>query len=147
MPLVRSLAGLVGAQAALRGRFDEVRRTLERGELVACRVALADFHARLRRWTEAEEGALLPAVLRAGVAGRDPRRELRLEWMQLTELSRYLLAQVVEGAPASDLAGLMVNLDRRLTAHEAQLDRFYFPAAVAGLTAEEWQRLEMGAPG
>ncbi len=89
-PVGTSLEGLKAAQQALRGRFDDFRRALERRDEEAYRLGLTDFHACLRRWTEAEEKALLPAILRAGILGRDPQRELRLEWVQLRELTRYL---------------------------------------------------------
>jgi len=141
-----SLEGLVAAQGSLRSRFDDFRHALERRDEEAYRVALADFHACLRRWTEAEESALLPAVLRAGLPGREPGRELRLEWVQVRELTRYLLSQVSERARLSDLLGFTENLARRLAAHESEMETVYYPAAAASLTPEEWARLEGAAP-
>ena len=126
-----SLEGLVAAQGSLRSRFDDFRHALERRDEEAYRVALADFHACLRRWTEAEESALLPAVLRAGLPGREPGRELRLEWVQVRELTRYLLSQVSERARLSDLLGFTENLARRLAAHESEMETVYYPAAAA----------------
>ncbi len=140
------VATLLSAQRAIRSRFQEFRGALDRRDEEAYRVALADFHACLRRWTEAEERALLPAVLRAGLAGRDPRRELSLEWVQLRELTRYLLDQVLGRAPLSDILGLADNLDRRLGAHENEAENVYYPAAARGLTAEEWEILRGAAP-
>ncbi len=109
-------------------------------------MALTDFHQCLRRWTEAEEAALLPAVLRADVAGRDPRRELRLEWVQLRELTRYLLSQVNDRAPIGDILGFVENLERRLRAHESEMESVYYPAAAPFLTSEEWRILADSAP-
>ena len=140
------MRGLLEAQGALRDRFDDFRRALYRRDEEAYRVALTDFHGCLRRWTEAEERALLPAVLRAGVPGRDPRRELRLEWVQLRELTRYLLSQVHERATVADLLGFTENLARRLTAHESEMESVYCPAAATELTPDEWKVLQEAAP-
>jgi len=141
-----SLEGLIEAQRALRDRFEDFRRALERRDGEAYRVALADFHACLRRWTEAEEKALLPAVLRAGVPGRDPHRELRLEWVQVRELTRYLLSQANERGSLADLLGLADNLERRLAAHESEMEGVYYPAAAAALAIPEWETLAEAAP-
>jgi hypothetical protein len=137
---------LRSAQAALRSRFEDFRRALDRRDEEAYRLGLADFHSCLLRWTEAQEKALLPAVLRAGVAGRDPRRELRLEWVQLRELTRYLLSQVLERAPIADILGFTENLARRFTAHESDLEKLYYAAAASTLTPEEWRILANAAP-
>lgn len=137
---------LLSAQRGLRSRFDDFRRALERRDEEAYRVALADFHAQLRRWTEAEERWLVPAVLRAGVAGRDAHRELVVEYVQLRELTRYLLSQVEERAPISDVLGLAENLGRRLIAHESEMEKVYYPAAAGCLTVEESRYLEAARP-
>jgi len=130
----------------LRSRFDDFRRALDRRDEEAYRLALADFHHCLLPWTTAEEKALLPAILRGGIAGRDPQRELHLEWVQLRELTRYLLAQVSERARIGDVLGLAENLDRRLAAHESEMARVYYPAAAGILGEEEWGALEESAP-
>jgi hypothetical protein len=142
----KSLNGLMEAQGGLRSRFEDFRRALERRDEEAYRLGLADFHQCLRRWTEAEEAALLPAVLRADVAGRDPRRELRLEWVQLRELTRYLLSQVHDRAPIGDILGFVENLERRLRAHESEMKSVYYSAAAPFLTSEEWRILADSAP-
>jgi hypothetical protein len=141
-----SLGGLLSAQRALRARFDDFRRALERRDDEAYRVALADFHRCLVLWTQAEETALLPAILRTGVPGRDPNRELHLEWVQIRELTRYLLSQVTERAPISDVLGLSENLQRRFAAHESEMESAYYPAAASRLLPEEWTILAEGAP-
>ena len=102
----------------LRGRFDDFRRAFERREDDACRVALADFRAHFTRWTAAEERVLVPALSRVSFPGRDPERELRLEYVQIRELTRYLDSQIVERAPVADVQGLVENLERRLAAHD-----------------------------
>ena len=143
----KSAAGLMSAQGALRSRFDDFRRALDRRDEEAYRLGLTDFHQTLRRWTEAEETALLPAVLRANIAGRDPRRELRLECVQLRELTRYLLSQVNDRAPIGDILGFTENLERRLAAHESEMESVYYPAAAPLLTGDEWRILSGASPG
>ena len=133
-------------QQALRSRFDDFRRALDRRDAEAYRLGLTDFHNCLRRWTEAGEKALLPAVLRAGIAGRDPQRELRLEWVQLRELTRYLLSQINDRAPIGDIMGFAENLERRFAAHESEVRNVYYPAAAGALTSEEWKILVRVAP-
>jgi hypothetical protein len=85
-------------------------------------------------------------VLRTGVPGRDPRRELSLEWVQARELTRYLLEQIDARAPLSDILGLAENLARRLAAHEAEMEKVYYPAAAGALTAREFEVLREAAP-
>ncbi len=137
---------LLAAQKALRSRFEEFRRAFERRDTEAYRLALADFSRCLVRWTQAEEKALLPAILRSGVPGRDPQRELRLEWVQVRELTRFLLEQVSAQAPIADVLGLSENLARRYAAHQSEMEAVYYPAAAATLTAQEWKSLGEAAP-
>jgi hypothetical protein len=141
-----SARGLRDAQAALRSRFEDFRRALDRRDEEAYRLGLTDFHDCLRRWTEAQEKALLPAILRAGIPGRDPQRELRLEWVQLRELTRYLLSQINDRAPLADILGFAENLERRFAAHEADLESVYFGAAAPLLTAGQLKTLLDAAP-
>ena len=137
---------MLSAQSALRARFDDFRQALDRRDEEAYRLALTDFHDCLRRWTEAQERALLPAILRTPIPGRDPRRELRLEWVQLRELTRYLLSQVNDRAPMGDILGFTENLARRFAAHESDLRTIYYPAAAGALTATERAVLADAAP-
>jgi hypothetical protein len=141
-----ALSLLLSARRALRSRFDDFRRALDRRDEEAYRLALADFHVCLCRWTQAEERALLPALIRNGLPGRDPQRELRLEWVQVRELTRYLLSQLAEHARMADILGFAENLGRRLDAHESEMLRVYYPAAAPLLTAEERALLEEAAP-
>jgi hypothetical protein len=143
---VNSEGELLAVQKGLRGRFDDFRRALERREDDACRLALADFHAQLTRWTAAEERVLLPALARAPFPGRDPQRELRLEYVQIRELTRYLLSQIGERAPLADVLGLVENLERRLAAHESEMEKVYYPSAAPLLTPDEWRLLGDSAP-
>ena len=140
------LLNLLSAQRALRSRFNDFRQAAERNDRTAAEIALADFDRHLRRWTEAEEQALVPAIVRVGIPGRDARRELRLEYVQLRELTHFLVMQITEGVRPRDLMGYVENLDRRLKAHESDMQRVYYPAATTGLTAEEWAVLEAARP-
>ncbi len=133
---------LDGAQAGLRSRFDDFRQAFERRDEAAYRLALADFHERLRDWTAAEERALVPALRRVGLAGRDPRRELSLEYVQLRELTRQIRLGIENRAPIADLLGLVENLARRLLAHERGNRDVYYPAAAGALNDEETRALE-----
>jgi hypothetical protein len=139
-------ASLLAAQRALRSRFDDFKQAFQRANTTAMGVGLRDFEASLVRWTEAEEKALVPAVVRAGIAGRDPQRELRLEYVQIRELTRFLVRQIEEGIPFGELAGYVENLDRRLHAHESEMERVYYPAAAAALHDDEWAVLERARP-
>jgi hypothetical protein len=141
-----TLEGLVGVQSSLRARFDDFRQALSRRDEEAYRVALADFEAALRRWTIAGERVVGAASGRAPIPGPDPSRELRLEYVQLRELARYLLALVTERAPIADVLGLAENLSRRLDAHERDLEEVYYPACAPLLTPDEWRALAGAAP-
>lgn len=140
------LDALLSAQRALRSRFDDFRQALERNDRTAMAIAMHDFDDHLRRWTEAEEEALIPALERAQIPGRDVRRELRLEYVQLRELSGYIERQVSEGMAYGHLIGYVENLDRRLRAHEKDKGQLYYPAADRTLTEEEWGALEKARP-
>lgn len=134
------------AQRAIRSRFDDFRGAFGRRDDAAYRVALLDFDEHLRRWTLAQERTLLPALSRVQIPGRDSQRELRLEYVQLRELARFLLDQVSKRAALADVLGLVENLDRRLAAHEAELQAVYFPTAAPALRPEEWEALRSAAP-
>jgi hypothetical protein len=143
---LRPLDGLLSASQALRSRFDDFQQALDRRDVDAYRLALDDFHRHLVRWTHAEEEALLPAILRAGVPGRDPSRELKLQWVQVRELTRYLLEQVNSSAPLGDVLGFAENLKRRLAAHLSEMDGVYYPAAAPLLSDTDWEALADAAP-
>jgi hypothetical protein len=141
-----SVLWLLGAQRALRNRFDDFLQALKRNDRTAVDVALLDFEKQLERWTEAEERALLPALGRGEIPGRDPRRELRLEYVQIRELTRYLVRQIGEGIRPADLAGFADNLDRRLRVHQIGMEQVYYPVAEPILTPDEWSVLEAARP-
>lgn len=142
----KALEILLSAQRALRSRWDDFRRAIDRRDEEAYRVALTDFLQQLRRWTAAEERVLVPALSRAPVPGRDARRELNLEWVQARELTRYLLEQIGKGAPTADVLGLVENLGRRLASHESEMEKVYYPAVAPLLTAAETAALAEAVP-
>jgi hypothetical protein len=144
--VTRSLEWLLEGQRALRERFDDFAQALRRNDKTALDVALDDFEKHLRRWTEAEEQALIPAVSRAGIAGRDPRRELRLEYVQIRELTNFIARARADKTQPSELRGYLENLERRLAAHEKENRSVYYPAAAGSLTEDEWTILEAARP-
>jgi hypothetical protein len=141
-----TLDELAAAQRALRSRWTDFRRAFERRDGAAYRMALDDFSRHLRRWTQAEERSLLPALSRSADSPRHAPRELKVELVQVRELTRFLLEQIGSHSPLADVLGLIENLDRRLGAHESQLLSEYFPAGVSSLTDEEWTDLRESAP-
>jgi hypothetical protein len=136
----------MAAQRALRSRFNDFQRALRNENRAAMEVAIGDFEKHLRAWTEAEEAALVPALMRANIAGRDVRRELRLEYVQIRELTRYIAQQISEKLSSMNIAGYVENLDRRLHAHESEMENVYYPAAAPLLTEEEWSVLDAARP-
>ena len=140
------LETLLSAQRALRSRFEDFKHAMRHENGPAIEVALVDFERHLRRWTEAEEKGLIPALMRAEIPGRDARRELRLEYVQIRELTRYLVQQITEGIRTEQLLGFVDNLERRLSAHEKEMAQVYYPAAAPLLSDEEWQILEASRP-
>ena len=137
---------LRAAQRALRSRFEDFRGALERRDQAAMRLGVTEFHDRLSRWTEAEERVLLPALSRAPFAERDPRHELRLEYVQLRELTRHVRLQIEGRGPMGDILGFVENLARRFDAHENEVLEVYYPAAAPLLTPEEREALAEAAP-
>ncbi len=140
------LETLLAAQHALRDRFQDFFRAMQRENALAAGVALDDYERHLRRWTEAEQKALIPALTRVPLPGRNVQYELRLEYIQLRELTRFLVQQLQEGIRPSHLLGYTQNLARRLQAHEQQMSEVYYPAAAPELTEEEWTLLDAARP-
>lgn len=135
---------LLASQRSLRARFDDFVLAAQRQNATAAEIALDDFEKTFTRWTEAEEQALIPALERAQIEGRDVRRELRLEYVQIRELTRFILRQIIDGIRVDDLRGYVENLDRRLRAHETEMERVYYPAA--RLSESETEILEAARP-
>jgi hypothetical protein len=140
-------ASLLGqAQSGLQARFDDFRQAFDRRDESAYRVALADFQENLRRWTGATEQILVPAFLRLAAPRADLAREIRLDYVQLRELTRHILEQMENRAPLSDVLGLVENLGRRLAAHGVQIEEVYAPAAADALEESGWTALRPAVP-
>jgi len=95
---------------------------------------LSDFDAALRRHTELEEEHLFPAApgeklsSRADESERDRLfRELRLEHVQIRELSGMMVRQLGGSGGAAAARGLAANLARRWDAHTSREEREAFP--------------------
>jgi hypothetical protein len=140
------MALLRAAQLGLRHRFEDFRGALDRRDDAACRMALSDFHHRLQAWFTAEEATLLPALRRVEVPGRDPQRELRLQHVQLRELTRNIRLQFEQRAPLADILGLVENLARRFDAHEREVLGVYYPAVAPVLSSDDLAALGAAAP-
>lgn len=136
---------LLAADAALRSRFEDFRRALDRRDEEAYRLALSDFLANLRTWSGAVERVVVPAFLGA-TDHQELARELRLDLVQLRELTRYVLDQLDSRARMSDVLGLVENLDHRLDAHGRQTREVYAPAAERVLDESAWAALAAALP-
>lgn len=135
------VAFLLAPQRALRERFDAFHRALERRDQTLATSTLHEFEAALHRRIAIELRVLVPALLHVGVPGRSPRRELELQYVQLRELTRHVREKIENGgdseATRGEILGFVVNLDRRLTAHAAEMERVYYPAAVSVLNESD----------
>ncbi|HEX9149922.1 MAG TPA: hemerythrin domain-containing protein [Thermoanaerobaculia bacterium] len=95
--------------------------------------AIREFDATLRRHTEHEEEHVFPAaaggklVARAGESDGDRLfRELRVEHVQIRELSGMIVRQLSEAGEGGAVRGLAANLARRWDAHSAREEREAF---------------------
>jgi hypothetical protein len=123
----------VAAHRALDELFGSFLAALERQDAEGVTRAMAGFDAALRRHTAEEEEALYPApeggkLAAAPAEGAAARRarELRLEHVQIRELSGMILRLA---ADEGDLAGarrLAGNLARRWDAHTTREEREVF---------------------
>jgi hemerythrin-like domain-containing protein len=95
--------------------------------------AIREFDATLRRHTEHEEEHVFPAasggklVARAGESDGDRIfRELRVEHVQIRELSGMIVRQLSEAGEGGAVRNLAANLARRWDAHTAREEREAF---------------------
>jgi hypothetical protein len=61
-------------------------------------------------------------------------------------LTRYVLEQISQNGRLADVLGLVDNLERRLSAHESEMEKVYYPAVAAALTIEELRALQEARP-
>ena len=132
---------LLAPQRGLRAQFESFRRALAAGDRVSTELVMAGFEHGLRRRIELELRVLQPALARVSFPGRDARRELEMQYVQLRELVRNLAQRIAANAPRGETIGFADNLDRRLSAHETELERVYYPAALPHLSAADREAL------
>jgi hypothetical protein len=61
-------------------------------------------------------------------------------------LTRYVLEQISQNGRLADVLGLVDNLERRLSAHESEMEKVYYPAVAGALTPEELRALQEARP-
>ncbi len=115
---------------ALDDRLGHVISAAWSGEGAQARAAAEEFDRELRRHTQEEEDVLLPPASGHGLApaeGETERerltRELRIEHVQLRELSGILVRRLSEGAASGEARGIVSNLARRWDAHTQREER------------------------
>ena len=112
------------------------------GDPDAAAVAIAAFDDALRRHTRSEEERLYPVTESSGPGGLAPRpegdaqrgifRELRLEHVQIRELSAMMRRLLEEKADLESARRLAPNLARRWDAHTSREERELLGSAGAG---------------
>ncbi len=104
------------------------------GALSPARDAIAAFDDELRRHTELEEGTILPPAAGHGLAPAAHEtdearlgRQLRLEHVQIREVSGLMRRLVEEKGDVAGARRLFPNLARRWEAHTEKEERQLFP--------------------
>jgi len=107
---------------------------VEAGDPAAARAAIADFDDALRRHTADEEALALPAPAQRPLLPHDGEdaaarlvRELRLEHVQVRELSAMIRRLLDEKGDLEGARRLAGNLARRWDAHTTREERELFP--------------------
>lgn len=95
--------------------------------------AIREFDATLRRHTEHEEEHVFPAAPGGKLVAREQEterdrlfRELRVEHVQIREVSGMIVRQLSEAGDSGAVRGLAANLARRWDAHTAREEREAF---------------------
>jgi hemerythrin-like domain-containing protein len=95
--------------------------------------AIREFDETLRRHTRREEDDLFPAAPEGKLVAREQEterdrlfRELRVEHVQIRELSGMIVRQLSEVGEGGAVRGLAANLARRWDAHTAREEREAF---------------------
>jgi Hemerythrin HHE cation binding domain len=123
---------LIEAHRALDDLLGRFLTAASAGELDAARQSIAEFDATLRRHMAHEEDRLYaPPPERKLVPPEEETdsarlsRELRLEHVQIRELSGMMLRLVVENGDLTGAQRLFGNLARRWDAHTAKEERSF----------------------
>lgn len=118
--------------------------------------AIGEFDAALRAHTRLEEERVFPAppegklTARISESGREQLfRELRLEHVQIRELSGMIVRQLGPEGDPRGVPGLAASLARRWDAHTSKEERDGYPAALGALdaAAKAALREELERPG
>ena len=119
-----------GEHRVLDDLFGEFLMALEKGDAEATRLAIEEFDALLRHHTQREEEQLFaPSETRrlAPLEGETDEarifRELRLEHVQVREVSGMILHLLSEGPDLEGARRLAPNLARRWDAHTAREEK------------------------
>ncbi len=115
---------LIAAHRELDGLLGRFLAAAETGELAAARSSIVDFDDALRRHTAHEEERLLPPPPERKLLAPEQEsssarlsRELRLEHVQIRELSGMMRRLVEENDDVAGARRLFGNLARRWDAH------------------------------
>jgi hypothetical protein len=110
--------------------FGQLLAAMNAGDAAAAGAASEAFDETLRSHTRTEEEEIFPPVSEQGLApslGEDSSRrlyrELRLEHVQIRELSGMIRRLLSEGARLDEIPGLAGNLARRWDAHTTREER------------------------
>ena len=110
--------------------FGQLLAAIGAGDAAAARAASQAFDDILRSHTRTEEEEIFPPVPEQRLApspGEDSSRrlsrELRLEHVQIRELSGMIRRILAEGARLDEIPGLAANLARRWDAHTEREER------------------------
>jgi len=129
-----SLETLTREHRNLDELFGRFLAAAARGEAESARRAIEKFDSELRRHTALEEEQLLPMPSGHKLAPpeeeRDDERlvrELRLEHVQIREVSAMIVRQLAEKADLTAARALAGNLARRWDAHTTREERNLFP--------------------
>lgn len=125
---------LVEEHHALDALFGRFLAAATNGDADGAADAIAAFDGELRRHTALEEERLLPAPAAGGLAPPADEsaadrlsRELRLEHVQVRELSAMIRRLLDERRDVTGALRLAGNLARRWDAHTAREERELFP--------------------
>ena len=110
--------------------FGQLLAAMSAADAAAARAASEAFDDMLRTHTRMEEEEIFPPTPQEGLApslDEDPSRklyrELRLEHVQIRELSGMIRRLLGEGVRLEELPGLAANLARRWDTHTAREER------------------------
>lgn len=124
------VARLTGEHRRLDDLFGQFLAAMSAGDAGEALAASEAFDEALRSHTRIEEEEVFPPAFEEGLApslDEDPSRrlyrELRLEHVQIRELSGMIQRLLSEGVRLDEIPGLASNLARRWDAHTAREER------------------------